>query len=75
MALALGLIGGVWPVIVNVLLYLVTGLIDVQMLTYTLNMNEFLADISTNDDEILSIAFLYPLLFLGSFVLNLYLNS
>ena len=75
MALALGVIGGVWPVIVNVVLYLITGLIDVQMLTYTLNMNEFLADISTNDDEILSIAFLYPLLFLGSFVLNLYLNS
>ena len=74
MALALGLIGGVWPVIVNVVLYLITGLIDVQMLTYTLNMNEFLADISTND-EILSIAFLYPLLFLGSFLLNLYLNS
>ena len=74
MALALGLIGGVWPVIVNVVLYLITGLIDVQMLTYTLNMNEFITDISTND-EILSIAFLYPLLFLGSFLLNLYLNS
>ena len=74
MALALGLIGGVWPVIVNVVLYLITGLIDVQMLTYTLNMNEFITDISSND-EILSIAFLYPLLFLGSFLLNLYLNS
>ena len=74
MALALGVIGGVWPVIVNVVLYLITGLIDVQMLTYTLNMNEFITDISTND-EILSIAFLYPLLFLGSFLLNLYLNS
>ena len=74
MALALGVIGGVWPVIVNVVLYLITGLIDVQMLTYTLNMNEFITDISSND-EILSIAFLYPLLFLGSFLLNLYLNS
>ncbi len=37
--LTLGMMWGMWPVIMNVALYLVTGLIDIQVLTYTLNMD------------------------------------
>ena len=58
----------------NVAFYLVTGLIDAQMLAYTLNMEEFITDISTNE-EILSMSFLYPLLFFGWFLLSYYLNG
>ena len=69
MALALQLIWGVWPVIMNVAIYLVTGFIDAQMLTYSLNMEEFVTDISTNE-EIISMSFLYPLLFFGWFLIS-----
>ncbi len=69
MALALHLIWGVWPVIINVAIYLVTGFIDAQMLSYSLNMEEFVTDISTNE-EIISMSFLYPLLFVGWFLLS-----
>ena len=73
-ALALQLMWGVWPVIMNIALYLVTGLIDAQMLAYTLNMEEFITDISTYY-EMMSMSFLYPLLFLGWFLLSWYMNG